>query len=793
MKAAIPIILLILLVVGHAIGLQLSSRKDMEESLAAEAETALLKSGVIKPQVEVVVDHRDVKLAGSTTQNVDQVKDLVRQALSAGKGRLQSSIGPMPAAVASSEPLNPPSLSLHRKNGMIEVNGNIPDDDIRQDILSAVQTMEPDTPIDGGLKIGDRLSAPLWLTKFGYWWPRLHAMNPNATFDISGDILKVFGEADAPEDVQTMKSNLAGIIGDKIEINTDGVKLPLSPPDLEIRRNGNGQAVLMGSLPTPKYRNQILTAVQKSEPELEAANQMKVGKYLEEPAWLKNFDTWWPLLQKSIPNASIEIKNNRLRITGEAADADAKGKIPGLLTAHLGSGFSVDAESVTKPQLLMPELEVSRTGNLIAVSGKVPQQQLDAITQALSQGGANVKTEGLKGGKNFSNPNWLANIGSWWPDLVKLMPDASFSMSSSGLTVKGSATEEDSEAKVRNLIAGFDGNAGKNAKLSIDPLKAPQLSLAGDLNSLKIEGAVANAGEKSSILKGFGKAKVDAAKLTAGERIHKSEWSSTIGSYMTNLIEDVGPVRLTIDGYDANISADITDAAQKKQIIDDLKVVMGGRYKVAGDFRMVEKPTEAPKVAMTDTKPAEPAAPKTTPAPTPMKEEPKAMSEEPKKTPAPEPKKEEPVKMVKAEPKPEPKMVEPKKDEPQKEEPAKEVSPLPLGEVAETFYFDKNSSYLSSAEKQKLLKFSQTLQDHTNTKLKIVLVGHADYRGDKDYNIWLSERRAKRVLDSLKEDGFNGNAEMEIRALGEENAASAKAGESAWRKDRRVDVLIQKN
>ncbi len=61
--------------------------------------------------------------------------------------------------------------------------------------------------------------------------------------------------------------------------------------------------------------------------------------------------------------------------------------------------------------------------------------------------------------------------------------------------------------------------------------------------------------------------------------------------------------------------------------------------------------------------------------------------------------------------------------------------------------FEKNSSYLSTQEKSKLNIYDDIL--------KIEIVAYCDFLGSKDYNLWLSEKRALRVKSILKSRGLN--------------------------------------
>jgi peptidoglycan-associated lipoprotein len=69
---------------------------------------------------------------------------------------------------------------------------------------------------------------------------------------------------------------------------------------------------------------------------------------------------------------------------------------------------------------------------------------------------------------------------------------------------------------------------------------------------------------------------------------------------------------------------------------------------------------------------------------------------------------------------------------------------------------------------------------------RLVLIGHADPRGEPEYNMALGERRAGSVRDYLARLGV-GKERLVETSRGELDAEGE--AEFGWRRDRRVDVV----
>ena len=75
-----------------------------------------------------------------------------------------------------------------------------------------------------------------------------------------------------------------------------------------------------------------------------------------------------------------------------------------------------------------------------------------------------------------------------------------------------------------------------------------------------------------------------------------------------------------------------------------------------------------------------------------------------------------------------------------------------------------------------------------NPDVSIVLEGHADERGTREYNVALSERRAKAIRSLLTLQGAS-DAQQELVSYGEEKPVAMGHDEASWRLNRRVEIL----
>ena len=103
-------------------------------------------------------------------------------------------------------------------------------------------------------------------------------------------------------------------------------------------------------------------------------------------------------------------------------------------------------------------------------------------------------------------------------------------------------------------------------------------------------------------------------------------------------------------------------------------------------------------------------------------------------------------------------------------------------------YFEYNSSLLTLEAETVVQAHAQYLV--SNPGIQIILEGHADERGTREYNLALGEDRAKSVANVLEVRGV-GSGRIQIVSYGEERPVALGSDEAAWALNRRVEILYQ--
>ena len=109
--------------------------------------------------------------------------------------------------------------------------------------------------------------------------------------------------------------------------------------------------------------------------------------------------------------------------------------------------------------------------------------------------------------------------------------------------------------------------------------------------------------------------------------------------------------------------------------------------------------------------------------------------------------------------------------------------------VPDRVFFATNESVLTTASRETLRKQAAWLRK--NSKVTIVLEGHADERGTREYNLALGERRANAAKDYLMTYGISSDR-ISVLSYGKERPVDSGSNPLAWSKNRR-SVTVKAN
>ena len=109
--------------------------------------------------------------------------------------------------------------------------------------------------------------------------------------------------------------------------------------------------------------------------------------------------------------------------------------------------------------------------------------------------------------------------------------------------------------------------------------------------------------------------------------------------------------------------------------------------------------------------------------------------------------------------------------------------------VPDRVFFATNETILTTNSRETLRKQAAWLRK--NSSINVVLEGHADERGTREYNLALGERRANSAKDYLMTYGISSDR-ISVLSYGKEKPVDSGSNPLAWSKNRR-SVTVKAN
>jgi len=102
------------------------------------------------------------------------------------------------------------------------------------------------------------------------------------------------------------------------------------------------------------------------------------------------------------------------------------------------------------------------------------------------------------------------------------------------------------------------------------------------------------------------------------------------------------------------------------------------------------------------------------------------------------------------------------------------------------FYFAYDSSDLSDIDRDIIVAHARFLAN--NPTRSMVIEGHADERGSREYNLALGERRARAIEQVMTLQGAQ-RSQLQVVSFGEERPVAMGHDDESWSQNRRVELV----
>lgn len=165
--------------------------------------------------------------------------------------------------------------SAIRRDNRIRVDGLVPSDKTRRDLIGMVKANFPSLEVDDRMKLARGApSVDVWLGGVSFGLKQL-ALLRDGRVDLENTSLSVSGDATDARSYRAVKSALSGQMPQGIRLKNEAVRPPLASPYTWSARREGKEILLVGHVPTDSVRDELMRAARRIAPEAKIVDRME--------------------------------------------------------------------------------------------------------------------------------------------------------------------------------------------------------------------------------------------------------------------------------------------------------------------------------------------------------------------------------------------------------------------------------------------------------------------------------------------------------------------------------------
>ena len=539
----------------------------------------------------VSLDGRDLTLSG-TAPSPEAAEAALKIADEAYDVRIVSDASDL-LAIAS-----PFALNAEKSDGKVVLTGNVPNDDVRAEIVASAKAAAPEATIDDQMTLarGANEGFADW-AKFSIG--ELTGLT-TGTASISDADISVTGIASTYDSYDAAVANLAG------SVPADGkvVKAEITPPTAspyEWMADYDGKAVtLSGFAPNTDARTTIEASVKEQLPEADITNNIRIAEGA--PANLADAAKYATGFFPGFTQGRASFSDNKFSISG-VAKSPAEFEAAQANIGNLTSGFEL-AENNIQPVGVSPyEWNATKDAQAIVLSGFAPG------TAARDRIEANAKS-------NFpsaSIDNQLKIAGGetaqydpatgYSLDMLKKFSSGEATMVDDNLTIKGRANSFDDYDAAIAAAANAPEGVSLNASVLPPIVKPYRFSAVKADNKITLAGYVQNDNARATAVATAKKANpgfevIDELRLADGVA-EGVTWATATG-YGLRQLGTLNDGSMSIIDGNYSISGNAASIAVRDTAVADIQAGLAGGMKLASEAIVAPEPAPAPEPPVAD-------------------------------------------------------------------------------------------------------------------------------------------------------------------------------------------------
>jgi len=468
----------------------------IERDLSSRAKGALASAGL--NWAEVSLSGRDAFLSGRASEDDEPARALQVVHDTWGVRVVDNGAGLIDVAEKY-------EWSAIRREDRIRLNGVVPSERTRRDVIGIAKATFPTLEIEDRLRLA-RGAPPLdiWLGGVGFGIKQLSLLKAGRV-DLSMTNLTLVGEAIDVRAFRSVKAALRTGLPPGITLKTDRVSPPVVKPFTWTLNVAQGQATFAGHVPDEKTREELLAAIARTGASAKIVDDMQPADG-EPDAWAGAALAAAKAVA-TLEEGAVEMRDTSISVTGIAETKAKADAARAQLRESIAAPFQVSSNIATRepviPNIAPYVTSATLQGGTLVLDGYVPSENAQHALASFARQrmpGVDVRTDTQLG----------AGQPDGWHKCIEAGIDALALLGSGAATVSGSQLQFAATTQAEKLAGEIPGRlrasvgdgCSVDARITLDVKPEPQLrwSAAYDSGELTLSGQVAGDDTRTALL-----------------------------------------------------------------------------------------------------------------------------------------------------------------------------------------------------------------------------------------------------------------------------------------------------
>jgi osmotically-inducible protein OsmY len=451
------------------------------------------------------------------------------------------------------------------------------------------------------MTVAENVAQPAWLPSLLEQLPNFASNVQEGELNLQGNTITLVGAVPSEEQKTSLEANLRQAVGANPTIaNQLRVVAPVTQvqPTLNLKLSENA-VTLSGNVAqvTSKQLAEVMTTL----PEVTFTNQLTTADNVAQPEWLPEVIGLIPAYTKAVQQAELDIKDNRLTLSGVVESEAEKSEIATQFRDVVAEGVAV-VNHLQVEAAEPAQVRVTAKDGATTLAGKLPEETAASVAASLANASDTTVANEIEAASSVAMPSWFPNVLDLLPDVTAEVKDADVTIEGSTITLAGTVASEEKKSELANEVTQAAGGEVEviNNLVVEEPVPTEPVQLR-----VQIRDGVATVGGNvpeataAQLTESMSAAEAPTIsnEIETAPNVQVPPWLPNVVEVLPEAMQDIADADVNIVADTITLAGTVQSEERKSEIAEAVKQAAGATVNVVNNLSVAPAPVAEQPVA----------------------------------------------------------------------------------------------------------------------------------------------------------------------------------------------------